>query len=280
MKRRRYTPSAEGLEPRELLASAIFNPKNPFGSFDPTPVLPNTLEEKAQRIERLPFYMQQFQEGRVIPPNVMTNIQNDLRGIVTKLTPPSSALLTQYNHTIRGVLPHSSLSQASVGGLNNIFGRILANAGAPAGSVASFQTDMTALANADAKSVNPAILAANDYTVVLEIALGVGQPLARPKVPSLLAADRIDKNAHATTVAQPTFVGSYDPGATIQIVDDRGFVLGSGVVEKNGQYAIQASQPLAPGAYVLAARAFDNGILSPPSPTFRLKVIAPKHPKA
>jgi hypothetical protein len=279
MKRRRFAPLAEGLEARELLTT-IINPKNPFGTFDPTPVLPDTIEQKSERIDRLPFYMEGLQSDRVIPANVMTNIQNDLRSIVTLLNNPSSAVLTNYNHEIRAILPHASLSPADVKGLNAAFDAVLKNARGTSQAVTNFTTDLTSLANVDAHSANSPILATNDYTLILQVALGVGLPLARPKTaPSLLASDAIKKGSHITTVSQPTLVGSYSPGASLQIVDDQGHVLGAGVVGKNGQYSIQTSVALSPGVYALAVRAFDNGIVSAPSPILRIKVIPSRHPK-
>jgi hypothetical protein len=279
MKRRRFAPSAEGLEARELLTT-IINPKNPFGTFDPTPVLPDTIEQKSERIDRLPVYMEGLQTDRVIPANVMTNIQNDLRSIVTMLANPSSAVLNAYNLEIRAVLPHASLSSADVKGLNAAFDEVLKNARGTPQEVNNFSTDLTSLANVDAHSANSPILATNDYTLILQVALGVGQPLARPKTaPSLLATDAIKKGSHITTVSQPTLVGTYATGTTLQIVDDKGQVLGTGVVGKNGQYSIQTSVVLTPGTYVLAVRAFDNGIVSAPSPILRIRVVPSKHPK-
>jgi hypothetical protein len=221
--------------------------------------------------------MEELQSNRVIPANVMTNIQDDLRSIVTKLANPTSAVLTLYNHQIRAVLPDTSLSQADVNGLNTAFDNVLKNALAPQQTIANFQSDMTALAKVDANSVNSSLLATNDYSLVLQVALGVGQPLARPKAPSLSAADAIKKNSHVTTVEQPTLVGTYDAGATLQVIDSNGDVLGSGVVAKTGQYSIQVANPLAPGVYSLAVRVFDNGVVSLPSPILRIRVVAPKH---
>src|SRR5690349_3438709 len=55
MDRRRYVPSAEGLEGRALLS--FFKPTQPATSFNPVVDLPNTPEQKALRIQRLPFFL-------------------------------------------------------------------------------------------------------------------------------------------------------------------------------------------------------------------------------
>jgi hypothetical protein len=278
MKRRRYLPSAEGLEERKLLAASLLTAKNPFGSLvDPTPVLPDTLEQKADRIDHLPFFMEQLQPGRVIPASTMTNIQNDLRALVTRLGQPGSYLLNKFNVQLRNTLPHASLTQADAAGLNNLFGQVLAASKLDPQQVANFQTDMRSLGQVDANSINPNLLAANDYSLVLQVAIAVGQPLPRPTAPSLAPADTGTKNAHVTAVHQPSLVGSYSAGATLQILDSNGNVLGSGVVGKNGQYSIQVSQRLTDGVYVLGVRAFDNGIVSELSPTVRIRIVTPKH---
>ncbi|MCA1684691.1 MAG: hypothetical protein LC745_01645, partial [Planctomycetia bacterium] len=70
MDRRRYTPSAEGLEGRALLS--LFGGTGHTGSQYNTTVsiedLPKTYKEKELRIAHLPYYLQQEDPRRYLPP--------------------------------------------------------------------------------------------------------------------------------------------------------------------------------------------------------------------
>jgi hypothetical protein len=57
-------------------------------------------------------------------------------------------------------------------------------------------------------------------------------------------------------------------------------VIGTAVVNKNNQYSLTISTPLAVGKYNLAVRAVDEvGNISHASRVFGLKVVPPKHHK-
>ena len=71
MDRRRFAPSPDGLEGRMLLstarpASAITAAQAPVAN------LSSTLREKELRIERLPYFLQTLQPGRVLPGATIT----------------------------------------------------------------------------------------------------------------------------------------------------------------------------------------------------------------
>ena len=87
MDRRRFAPSPDGLEGRMLLstarpASAITTAQAPVAN------LSSTLREKQLRIERLPYFLQTLQPGRVLPEATIARLQADLNTIVARLQPP------------------------------------------------------------------------------------------------------------------------------------------------------------------------------------------------
>ena len=130
MDRRRYVPSSEGLEGRELLSTATATSSaNPLGSLfgqpSATKTLPvdtaSTFRLKALRIEHLPYYLNQLQPGRDLPPAIMTNIQTDLFEVAANLHPTDPAVLDQFNLQIRDALPRQTLTTSNVAGLNHFF---------------------------------------------------------------------------------------------------------------------------------------------------------------
>jgi hypothetical protein len=285
MDRRRFVPSTEGLEGRALLASLFGNGTSNANALDDIPM---TFALKEARIERLPFFMEQFRPGRFLPADTIDQLKTDLLAVAAKLHRPKPATLDAFNSEIRDVISSSSLSVADAKGLSHSFGVVLTSAGATPQQVANLQRDMNELARVDANSPQPVFLATNDYTVVLETVLAVGRPIRRPSVPQLAAKNgqRVSPTVGVTTLRQPVMVGNYDAGATVQIVDTNGAVLGSAVVTKNGptqsngvaqatgRYEITFDKPLADGFYTFHLRAIDDhGNVSHDSPAFKLKVI-------
>ena len=79
MNSRRFVPSTEGLEGRALQASTGLNV---FGlQLTNNLNVPITFEQKAKRIEHLPFYMGQIQPGRFLPKAEIQQIQGALQYI-------------------------------------------------------------------------------------------------------------------------------------------------------------------------------------------------------
>jgi hypothetical protein len=277
MKRRRSVPSPERLESRELMAS-LFGNSTIFGtpSLNPNPALtlPNTPQQKSTRIARLPFYLKETQPSRILPKSVMEPIQDDLRAIEGKLQPPPHAVLNEFNRVIRKDTPQQTLTPATAGGLNHAFLAVLRAAGATPEALARFQTDMTTLALLDSKSPNPMILATNDFSIILQVALGVGRPIRTPAAPVLSPADQVGKNAHLTTNREPRLVGTYDPGATIDLLNASGVVIGTTTVARAGRYAVSPSFVLLTGVYTVSVQGVEDGFVSAPSPTYTFRVVS------
>jgi hypothetical protein len=275
MDRRRFAPSPDGLEGRMLLstarpASATVTAQAPVAN------LSSTLQEKQLRIERLPYFLQTLQPGRVLPGAAVARLQADLNTIVARLQPPPSGVIDAFNLGLREVLPNASLSTEDARNLNVLFGNVLAAAGAPPQAVENLQDDMSELIQADTNGPNPVMLATNDYALVLQTALGVGRPIQAPAPPRLAPADRArGMGANVTATPQPTLTGSYLPGHTIEILDaDTDLILGAGPVGGDGKYAVRFSRPMEEGTHRVRVIATDAlGHVSAESRTYTLKVV-------
>lgn len=293
MDRRRFVPSTEGLEGRALLSmlgTSNASKASPgiISRRDTSTNLPQTFQEKEQRIDRLPFHLERIQPGRFIDRDAVAQLQTDLRAIAARLHPPGPAALNAFNDRLRDVLSSSSLSVSDARTLNQVFGQVVTAAGATPQQVEDLKRDMNALARVDANSPKPVFLATNDYTLVLQTVLGVGRPIRTPAVPALKAENgqRVNDRLGVTPRPQPTLVGTYDSNTTIQVVDAAGNVYGSAPVKAdgpsgangqsvvNGRYEVTFDRPLASGLHSFHVRAIDaEGHESRPSPAFKLKVI-------
>ncbi|MFO0908272.1 MAG: Ig-like domain-containing protein [Isosphaeraceae bacterium] len=271
MDRRRFRPSGEGLEDRQLLSGTT-----------PVEGLPQNFQQKELRIQNLPYFLGTIQPGRFLPPDLMTTIQNDLRAIAGTLHAPGTQVVENFNTTLRHALPYDTLSRDTSQLLNHAFTVVLAQAGTDPTRLQSLSASMNQLAQVDVKSINPSQLARNDYALVLQTALAVGRPIPAPAMPVLSPNDGqlVNNNTAGYTFNRtPQLVGSYVSGAstngftTIQIVDENARILGEGTVESNGRYSAKIQAPLPDGTYKLYARAIDDlGHTSKPSAPFTLKV--------
>lgn len=268
MDRRRFVPAAEGLEGRALL------------SFFKPPKLPAaqpqtfTVAQKIQRIERLPFFLRSTVPGRILPDSAIAPVQADLSAIKGLLHSPPSAALADFNVNLRNIIPHASLHAEDSRSLNQSFGRVLELAGTAPNLVAQFKADMNNLSKLDANDTEPVILATDDYSTILQTALGVGRPIRTPGAPRLAPSDAINKGGRVTTVREPRFVGLYEANATIQLLDSTGQVVGSTIVNKLGKYSVAFNTPLSDGTYTVRVRAVDTDEFSAPSPPFTFRVVS------
>ena len=270
MDRRRFAfrPSAESLDARLLLSTT----SSLLGTSA------NNLQTKTLRISRLPYYLEQDQPGRVLPDQVVTALQGDIRAVVGSLQRPPSADLVADNDLYRSSIATGSLSVEDASGLSSTFTQTLQDTGMPAQDVANFRRDMNALAASDSAGRDPGQLAAADYSLILQTTLGVGRPIQTPAAPSLNSADAIKgTGGHLTLVTRPQLIGKYNTDTTVQLINDAdGSVLGTSPVAANGEYSVAPDAPLAPGKYHLSIRAEDpNGDFSAPSRPFVLVIRAP-----
>ena len=266
-RRRQFSPSAEGLENRQLLSTTKAT----------VSVASSSAKQTQNRIEKLPNYLYSLQPGRYIPPSLITALQNDLYSIVGKLTKPASATLTAANLQYRTTTSHASISVQDAAALRATFVNALKSANAPAASIASFTANMDTLVQVDSTSVEPAQLASNDYALILQTALQVGRPLRTPAAPALSPSSNTGSTSDKTTsVTQPKLVGRYDTGTTIQLLNESGQVIGNANVQSNGQYNVKPVFPLAIGKYKLTVRAYDSlNNMSKPSKPITLTIVAP-----
>ncbi len=182
MERRRFVPSAEGLEGRQMLsttAAAV-----PTATATPPAQVQATLINNTNisplrsiRIDRLHAFFYRIDPNRVVPPTLITELQNDLRAIEGQLHRASPVVLNTFNQSLRGVQSHRSLHEADAIGLNFLFGKVLETAGANPAIKAKFQADMNELAKIDSTARNPAVTAANDYAFMTQLVVGIGIPV-------------------------------------------------------------------------------------------------------
>lgn len=292
--RRRYVPSSEGLEDRQLLSAAppqvLTNPYSTTAvasgqQVDGSAPAPQTIAAKQRRIDNLPFFLGLQNRDGAIPQPTVANIQQDLRPLVGQLHQGSSTIAASFNLDLRRAQRYQNIRPQDAADLNRDFGAALIAAGAQPGVVADLQNQMTQLVDFESRNLqsalagNSAIAASNDYATVLQLALEVGRPLVYPAAPSLIGADH-QGNAGKIPVtknARPTLTGTYIKGANIQIVDvNNKVVLGTAAIDaQSGQYQVKFNDKLPNGIYTVRVRAEDAGYLSDPSPKYTFKVAVP-----
>jgi hypothetical protein len=288
--RRRFIPSSEGLEGRQLLSTTaapaapavVIAAPNPNGPFNSPPSAP-TIEAKLRRIQNLPFFIGQINRDGAVPQPTVENIQNDLTTLVAGLAPGNSSAASAFNLDIRKTQPYLKIRPQDAIALNRDFGTSLLAAGANPAVVADLQTQMTDLTNFATTQPNSRIVATTDYAIVGEIALEIGRPLTAPVKPSLLGADHQGNKGliPVTHNSQPSLTGSHISGTNVQIVDVHDqTVLGTAEVNPNTLvYTVKFNSKLPDGIYSVRVRSEDSGYVSPPSPVFTFEVITPKAAK-
>jgi len=107
------------------------------------------------------------------------------------------------------------------------------------------------------------------------------QPPATPPAPILLAADDTGVAGDSvTSKRKPTFASSSPiltspAGTTVELIDDKGTVVGRGTLNAAGQYSIQLPQALYNGKISLRARLVDfAGNISMPSAAVQVTIIS------
>jgi hypothetical protein len=283
MDRRRFNPSAEGLEGRELLS--LFGGSTAKATQASLQNIPTTFKQKELRIAHLPFFLEQEYPNRFLPEDTIKQLQADLTSVIASLHAPPAPVANAFNSGLRHLMVYKTLSRENALRLNDSFGSVLVHAGATPEQVANLQADMTALAKVDALSPQPSLLARSDYSLVLQTALAVGRPMETPTAPSISATDGTRNKGGAsgyTADHHPLMTGTYQAGATtigyvrMQIIDSAtGAVIGEAPVDGNGAYNVKVSTYLPDGKYALRTRAIDEvGHMSAPSPrAFTLRVL-------
>jgi hypothetical protein len=281
MDRRRYIPAPEGLETRALPAPTL-NLNTLFGFQVNTNLnIPITSEQKGLRIQRLPYYLERIRLGRFLPKAEMDQIKVGLNGLVDTLKKPPSKALDNYNIELRHVVPRQSLSPSDIRRLNFAFTAVLRAAHTPTSSVEGLQVALNQLVTqVDTASPEPVYLATNDYSLVLQTALGVGRPMPPPILPKIAKNNGIQADAQhiKTPLRHPSLVGTYHFHTHMQIIDIHGDVVATARVKKNNDYRIRIATPLTLGTHVFHIRAVDDaGHLSKNSRPFFIKVVPMKH---
>jgi hypothetical protein len=282
MDRRRFVPASEGLEQRALLTLTTPNLANIFGFQVSTNLnIPITFEQKELRVEHLPFYLEKILPGRYLPRPELKVIQGDLLEVISKLHKPPTAALNNYNYGLRPIVSKLSITAADANTLNNNFGSVLTAATAAPPVVDSLKSTIYQLVTqVDTASPQPAYLATNDYSLILQTALAIGRPMPSPILPKIAKNQGIQANANhiKTPLKHPALVGSYHFHTHIQVITPSGEVVGTTNVRKNNRYKVLINPALTPGVYQFRIRAYDDGgNLSRVSRLFEIKVVPRRH---
>ena len=283
MDRRRLVPAPEGLEVRTMLSTTG---SGFLGSgSNTTQTLPITFPQKELRIQKMPTNLRALQPDRYLPPMTINQIQLGLNEIMSQINPAPPRGLTDYNLEMRNIVHNTSLSAGNVQMLNHIFSSVMLSTDAPNPGLTNVVSGVNQLVSqVDTASISPTFLATNDNAYILQLALVLGQQMPAPRAPTITKGTGHQQNPRVaiTLLADPTYVGSYEYGTTIQMVNAAtGAVIGTAIVAKNGQYALHITTPLAIGKYHLAVRAVDEvGHVSHASRVFGLQVVPPKNHRA
>jgi hypothetical protein len=280
MDRRRFIPSKEGLEVRALQASSL---ASLFGNQVTSNLnIPITYEQKALRIEHLPFYLNEVvPHGRFLPAAQIKQIQNSLFAMLDQIHRPPSQGLDDYNYVLRHIVSHQSLSTEDIHRLNNSFGGVLNSARTPPASVSGLQSALfTLTSQVDTASVLPVTLATNDYSLTLQTALGIGRPMPPPIVPKIKRNNGIQANVNhiKTPLLRPRLVGTYHFHTFIRVVTPDGAIVGAARVKKDNNYTVQIVVPQTIGVHEFRIQAVDDvGNVGKLSRPFKIKIVPRKH---
>ncbi len=277
MDRRRFIPSSEKLEGRALQAAAL-NPFNAFGVQLTTNLnIPISYQQKALRIERLPYYLEKIRPGRFIPKPEIQEIKDALFYMMDATRRPPPAALNRFNSELRPIISKQSLSASNIHSLNFSFGKVLQAAQTPYASIQLLSAALFQMVSqVDTASPQPAYLGTNDYTLVLQTALAIGRPMPSPPLPKIARNHglQVDSQHIKTPLHHPTLVGTYHFHTYIQIVSPAGIVFGTTNVLRNNNYKLTVSTPLPVGTYQFRLRAVDDvGHISRLSKAFLIKIV-------
>jgi hypothetical protein len=274
--RLRFRPDNETLEARVVLNGGT----TPAGSVSvlSTPAAGmNTYQTRLQRIDRLPFFLNTSSPGRPLPPQIMSSIQEDLRSVIGQLRPATRNGLFTFNRQVRGILAGSSVSEQDLRQLSKLTEDILAATVMSRVTAVSLRNGLEDLTRVTVAGVpNPPSTVANDYSLILQLALAMGKPLPAPRPATLATNIQIPGQPYATRNRQPTLVGTYEPGMTVMLFNkERTRVLATANTDANGFYKLKSRIALQPGRYDLRLRAISSdGVTSQWSQPVSFVVVA------
>ena len=284
MDRRRFAPSAEGLESRALMASLLGGTAATTQRPQNVPV---TYEAKLDRIHNLPYFLSLTLPGREIPAAIMKPIQADLTALRGQLHGPSPVALQAFNSQLRVSIGNASLSPQVEGNIMKHFTQAMESAGLEGPPLTQLTTDVERLVAFDTNHPEPVFTATNDTTTILQVALGVGRPIKQPGIPRLAADSRaVASNLHLVKagVLQPYITGTYTASTTqavntILLLNESGNVIGTTTVGANGVYRVRPGNFLTDGTYNFRVQAMDAaGDFSAPSAVTSITVGFTRHP--
>ena len=278
MNRRRFVPSTEGLEGRALQASTGFTL---FGVQLTTNLnVPITYQQKAKRIEHLPYYLGQIHPGRFLPQAEIQQIQGALFNMMDSIQKPDPQALNNFNYEIRPIVSKESLSSSDIAVLTNGVARYyemrrLQSRRSKASRVRSTHSPR--------RSTPPASCRYTWQRTTLRSSCKQPWPSAGPcprlscQSSSTIPGSMQDLNTSRLRSA-PILVGTYHFHTAIQVVTPEGVVVGQSFAARNNNYRVQITTPQPVGVHEFRLQAVDTvGHISRIGPPFLIKVVPKKH---
>jgi len=278
MDRRRFIPGPDRMEGRMMLSTATA--AAPVSTLAVTDV-PYTIQQKMTRIERLPINMRSTAPNRVLPESLISEIQQGMTDSISSMNQAAPEAIKVFNNVLRDVVSRPSLRAQDARALNNAFTKVLVTAGASTENIDRIATNLETLTTTvNTAQGQPVFLSTNDYAQILQTTLIVGQPMPAPSPPTISrdSGAQADARNSVSRTPQPTFVGTYEARAQMQIFDDAtGEVYGEAQSGANGRYTITFNRPLDLGSHRLRIRALDElGHVGRASGVFNLKIVEPR----
>jgi hypothetical protein len=234
------------------------------------------INNRNRYINNLGNLMLSNQPGRIIPPDVVQQVQNALLGIRSQLKAPTKNTTIMFQKYLRLMNAQASINPENLRGLDQSFQNILIAAGANRTQRAAFTSAMARVAQVDSNSLNPGMLVASDYGLIFQAVMSVGRKLPAPVRPQLLPADDTGDRDNVTKNTQPRFYGNYAAGFQIRLLNSAGHVIGVANTSGNGDYQVKPAVPLGLGTYQFRVQAVElsNGDLSLISSPTKIKIVS------
>ncbi len=276
-RRRRFTPTIDGLEGRQLLSTAkpttvsATSTTNTSTGTSSSSGLPESISDKLTQIERIPSILLSYAPNRKLPQAAVTQIQSNLTILMTKLQQANQQTVTNFNVSLRGALADQSISRTEAQQVSQKFEAVLESAGASPAIAQQIQQGVDQIVQVGYEGQTPSHVAGNDYAFILQRTLQVGKPLAKPNKPILSSSSR-GGGSNTSKLANPIFQGSYAANVQMNLLDSGGNIIGTAMTSKNGSYSIQSTVPFANGSYEFRVQANEAGFLSPVSASTTIKI--------
>ncbi len=183
MARHSFVPWSDHLESRELLSTVAPPGLAPrTAQLSQLPATPGsqrvfllTEQQQRSRIENIEIFLRQVPMARQLDPDGVALITEGLFEVQGQLGRPAPRAIELFNDVLRDAQPSENLLTSQAIGLNRAFGLTLESAGASVEAIDKLQSGLILLAQGNTQASFSALVTSNDYSLVLQTAIGVGR---------------------------------------------------------------------------------------------------------